>query len=88
MPPRKVIISPVREASKNSVVSDIRHYLSLILLYYFFKSLSTAFRSRGGRTGGRGGNNPAELFGDKKSHRFKETIKITFQDVVGMQKAK
>ena len=27
-------------------------------------------------------------FDSKKSHRFKQTIKITFKDVVGMQKAK
>ena len=41
-----------------------------------------------GKGGPKGKNNAGGLFDNKKSHRFKETISITFKDVVGMQKSK
>jgi ATP-dependent Zn protease len=42
--------------------------------------------SKGAR--GKGGKGATSLFDKEKSHRFREVIKVTFKDVVGMQKAK
>lgn len=79
------MISPVRESKKSSIVSDTRSLLSIILLYFFIKSIFEVGRGGRGRAGKGGLSDP---FDQQKSHRFKEAIKVTFQDVVGMQKAK
>jgi AFG3 family protein len=57
--------------------------LSMVLLYFFIKSIMEV--SKGAKGKGKG---VSGLFENEKSHRFKEVIKVTFQDVVGMQKSK
>ncbi len=37
---------------------------------------------------GKGGANPLEMFGDKKSKRFRQAVNVKFNDVMGMQKSK
>jgi AFG3 family protein len=57
----------------------------MVLLYFFIKSIMDVSKAGKGK-GGKGMS--SGLFEGEKSHRFKEVIKVTFQDVVGMQKAK
>jgi ATP-dependent Zn protease len=83
-PVRKIAIGANHEHKKSSLVADVRSILSIVLLYFFIKSIMDV--SKGAK--GKGGKGATGLFENEKSHRFKEVLKITFQDVVGMQKAK
>lgn len=84
---KKVIIGEKNSSKDSSMVSTARSFLSLLLLFYFIKSINQLGkgRGRGAKGGGGGGLN---LFENDKSYRFKEHINVTFKDVVGMQKAK
>lgn len=81
VPPRKVVINERREAKTTSAVSNLKSALSLLLLFYFVKSIMQV--SKGAK-----GKGVSSMFQKEKSFRFQEKINVTFKDVVGMQKAK
>ena len=58
------------------------------LLFMFIRSIMSA--SKGvGKNMGKGGGGMSELFGTgAKSNRFRQTVNVKFNDVVGMNKAK
>lgn len=70
---------------KNNLSADIRNMLSLALLFFFIRSILGLSKGKG-KAGGKGGFSGA--MDDTKSYRLKQAIKVTFKDVVGMQKSK
>lgn len=60
--------------------------LSLVLLFFFIRSIMSLTKGGKGKAGGKGGF--AGAMDDTKSYRLKDAIKVTFKDVVGMQKSK
>ena len=52
------------------------------------RSLFKGSRQAGKANKGMDGGNPMDIFGNKKSKRFKQSVNVKFKDVVGMQKAK
>ncbi len=70
---------------KKSISADIRNTLSLILLFYFVRSIMGLMKGGKGKTGKGGFTGTMD---ETKSYRLKDAIKVTFKDVVGMQKSK
>ncbi len=69
------------------IFSSVRSLLSFALLFMFLRSLMTGVgKGKGGQMGKGGGL--SGLFENSKSHRFRQTITVKFNDVVGMNKAK
>ena len=71
-------------STSSSFISNTRTVLSLVLLYFFIKSMSQLGRANRGK--GKGGG--LNMFENDRSYRLKQSIKVTFREVVGMQKAK
>ena len=71
-------------STSSSFISNTRTVLSLVLLYFFIKSMSQLGRTNRGK--GKGGG--LNMFENDRSYRLKQSIKVTFREVVGMQKAK
>ena len=71
-------------STSSNFISNTRTVLSLVLLYFFIKSMSQLGRTNRGK--GKGGG--LNMFENDRSYRLKQSIKVTFREVVGMQKAK
>lgn len=57
----------------------------MLLIFTFIQSIARSMKSAGK---GKGGGGAVDLFGEKKSKRFKQTVNVKFKDVMGMQKSK
>ena len=68
------------------VFNTVRSLLSFALLFMFLKSIMSGVSKGKGQMGKGGGL--SGLFQNSKSHRFRQTINVKFNDVVGMNKAK
>lgn len=82
------VIKKVPIVKKDShVFNTIRSILSFALLFMFLRSMMGGLTKGKGQMGGKGGG-LSSMFENSKSHRFRQSINVKFENVVGMNKAK
>lgn len=82
------VIKKIPIVKKDShIFNTVRSLLSFALLFMFLRSIMGGL-TKGKGQAGKGGGGLTGMFENTKSHRFRQSINVKFENVVGMNKAK
>lgn len=83
---KPINVKPSIQSSPVNYLDTFRSFLSIFLMVMVLRSLFKTAKQVG--KGKAGGGNALDIFGDKKSKRFRQVVNVKFNDVMGMQKSK